>query len=1250
MEKTIKILHLEDLPSDAIFVKNALKKSSIVFSVLTVDNREKFISALTEFLPDIILSDHSLPSFNSSEALEIIKQSQLNIPFIIVTATMSDEAAVELIMKGADDYILKDRLSRLPIAISGALEKFRLKRQHQFFLDTVIKSEKRYRAMIEHSADGIVILDSKGKPTYASASVKNVLGYAPSEILNMDLFTLMHPDDITDMDVMLKKILSQPGETMQGHTGRMLHKDGSWRWIEATITNLLNDPVINGIIDNFRDITEKKQAQDAIIENEHKFRSLVENSKDGMAILSATGKPTYISPSIINVLGYTVPEGLEVDLFSLAHHEDTPQLIEVMEQAMANPGIPIRGKATRMKHKNGEWRWIEGVVTNMLHDPAINGFVDNFRDVTQKRVSDQAIADSEEKYRLLFETSMDGILLTLQTGQILEANQAVCDIFQMTHDEIIAAGRSGLVDVTDPRLDILLEERSRTGRTVGEMYFIRKDGSRFTAEISSTIFENSFGNEKTSMVIRDATDRKRAEQLLRKSEQFNKDILASLSTHIGVIDNTGTIIAVNKAWDDFGRINGATVLARTAQGSNYFDVCKKEIHKGDLVTKKAFEGVLSVFNLDSQEFEMEYQCESLNEKRWFILHVMKFGQDNTKVVLSHNDVTELKNAGQKLEMSEFGLKEAQAIAKIGSWEMDLRTFRLTWSEQTYQIFETSANNFTPTRQSFLSMVHPSDRIKVDSALNNSIKSVFLNRIVHRVVTANGAHKTVEERWSVKNENGRPVKLIGTCQDITEKNVLERLLAKATTLARIGSYEADLASNFVFWSPMTKQIHEVGNDFIPDIKSGLNFYKKGLSREMITKAFHEAGKNQAPFDLELQIITAKGNERWVRVIGEAELIGERCIIHGSFQDIDKIKKAESEVIKAYQEKNIILESIGDAFFAIDKNWVINYWNKEAARLWQQPKSTVLNENLWDVFPESVGSKSYKKYHQAVKSGQIVHFEDYYPHLEKWLEMSAYPSTNGLSVFFRDITERKISEKRLKELNTSLQDYTNELVRSNKELEQFSYMVSHNLRAPVANIIGLGGLLGDETYPTTLRQEFLNGILENVKRLDEVIIDLNLVLQVKRQISEKNETVNLQDLVDNIQSSIQGLVDRENVQIITNFREANEFKTLKTYLHSIFYNLILNSIKYHQPDLTPVIEISTRVSNGKLTIVFKDNGMGFDLNRHEGQIFGLYKRFHHHIEGKGMGLFMVKTQVEMLGGTVSVTSKINHGTTFQIEFRF
>jgi signal transduction histidine kinase len=169
----------------------------------------------------------------------------------------------------------------------------------------------------------------------------------------------------------------------------------------------------------------------------------------------------------------------------------------------------------------------------------------------------------------------------------------------------------------------------------------------------------------------------------------------------------------------------------------------------------------------------------------------------------------------------------------------------------------------------------------------------------------------------------------------------------------------------------------------------------------------------------------------------------------------------------------------------------------------------------------------------------------------------------------------------------------------------------------------------------------------EQLDNVIKDLNNVLVVKREINEKKEKVFFPELIENIKSSIQNIVEKDHVKIITDFSAVDSITTLKGHLYSIFYNLISNSIKYSRPGVAPVIKVTSEKKGKHVLLRFMDNGIGIDLEQHRDSVFGLYKRFHFEVEGKGMGLFMTKTQVETLGGKISISSEVNKGTEFMIE---
>ncbi|NIV14462.1 MAG: PAS domain S-box protein, partial [Aliifodinibius sp.] len=169
-----------------------------------------------------------------------------------------------------------------------------------------------------------------------------------------------------------------------------------------------------------------------------------------------------------------------------------------------------------------------------------------------------------------------------------------------------------------------------------------------------------------------------------------------------------------------------------------------------------------------------------------------------------------------------------------------------------------------------------------------------------------------------------------------------------------------------------------------------------------------------------IQTEKGNEKYVHIKGipKTDSSGEVKQLHGIVQDITEQKKAE-------EEKSRILERIDDGFFALDNNWVVTYWNTKAEQLLDTPKKDIIGEVLWDVFEEAVEMDFYDQYHKAVDQQVTVQFETFYPPQQMWLDVSAYPSEGGLSVFFKDVTHRKETQQELQEKEAQLRNIANNI---------------------------------------------------------------------------------------------------------------------------------------------------------------------------------------------------------------------------------
>lgn len=745
MSQPIRIIHLEDIRSDAEIVKRELTKGGLSFDLIWATSKDAFLKALSEFTPDIIISDHSLPGFSSQEAFHALQRSGLNVPFILVTATISEEFAVSMMREGIADYLLKDRLQRLPGAVTNALEKWQSEREKITSHELLVQNEKRFRGLIENSHDMIGVSDANFRPTFASSSYTRITGRTLKERRAGDL-DFIHPDDRSGYYAILNSVIMEPGKYFPV-LYRMLHKNGSFIWVEGTVVNMLDDESIRGILFNLRDVTARISAEESLKKSQASITAIIENTNVSIFSIDRQFRylsfNTFLKKNLNKVYGLNIKVGDHV--FDFLEKLDPSQLDDwrrIYTEA-------FRGNRLQFEKEFvfGDFHAFQSFSINpIIEGDYVTGLSCFVWDITEQKQAALKVAQSEARFRALIENNYDAITLRDRTGKLMYASPSA------------------------------------------------------------------------------------------------------------------------------GRILG----------------------------------------IDPGEF-----AEILNQPP----------------------------------------------------------------------------------------VHPED------------------------------------------------------------------------------VEA------------TRQLYE-----------------------------------------------------------------------------------------------IILEDPG-----VPHPVNMRVKHKQGQYLWLEGVMTNMLHN---------------------------------------------DSVKGIVTNFRDVTERKESELQREKI-------TLDLIERNKNLEQYAYIVSHNLRAPVANILGLSNLLDLPGVSEADRQESLAHLFTSTRRLDEVIKDLNLILQMRHNISDKKEEVTFDNVVNDIKSSIQGLILKRKMDFTTNF-QVKSIATVKSYLYSIFYNLITNSIKYKKPEGKLSIYISSEMVGDRLRLSFKDNGLGIDLSAHGSSVFGLYKRFHiGQAEGKGMGLFMTKTQVETLGGRISVKSEVGEGTEFIIE---
>ncbi len=241
--------------------------------------------------------------------------------------------------------------------------------------------------------------------------------------------------------------------------------------------------------------------------------------------------------------------------------------------------------------------------------------------------------------------------------------------------------------------------------------------------------------------------------------------------------------------------------------------------------------------------------------------------------------------------------------------------------------------------------------------------------------------------------------------------------------------------------------------------------------------------------------------------------------------------------------------------------------------------------------------------------------------------------------------KLVAQRTKELQQTLDDLT----RQNQDLSQFSFIISHNLRAPVARILGLLNIFNEGKYEDEDNKQIISLLRKTATDLDTVIRDLTKIISIRNDLNKTKEKVYLPEIIAHEKFVLKNEIEQSNAIIDAEYLEIQEIFSVKSYVQSIISNLLSNAIKYKSQKRNPIICLKTYSTDGFICLSVQDNGLGIDLTNIDiYKVFGLYQRMHDHVEGKGMGLFLVKTQIESLGGKVEIESHLDIGTTFYVYF--
>lgn len=639
------------------------------------------------------------------------------------------------------------------------------------------------------------------------------------------------------------------------------------------------------------------------------------------------------------------------------------------------------------------------------------------RELTFRKIAEGKLEESEERHRQLFDHSLDAILLTAPDGSIYAANPAACRMFGRTEAEIQRLGRNGVLDVADPRLKLALEERARTRIFHGELTLLRADGTRFEGEVSANIFENAKGDQRTSMIIRDVTERKQMENELIASRDHLANILNSITDAFITLDRDWRITYINP---EAARINKKR--PEEFIGKTHWEEWPASV--GTIVEsnyRKAMDEGVAV------HFEHRYFVEGQYDV-WLDIHA--YPTDDGLVIYYH-DITERKTTESALLESEERLKFSQRIAHVGHWTWDTRENRVTWSDEMKRIFGLDPDTFDGDLGKVIALaIHPDDREKVNASNASVTAEGKPIPLEYRVIRPDQSVRMVwaEAGEKITDENGNVIKLSGIVQDITERKRAEETLRQAEKKYRTifdnameGIHQTTRDGKYITVNPAAARI--LGYDSPEELMSSVSdlnkqFYVAPGRREEFIKLMDARGM---VLGFESEVYCKDGSRVWVseNVYAVRDELGTLLYYEGTTENIAERKLAEKTLRESEDRYRDLVENIHDLIGTHDLQGNILSINPVASHLLGIDHETLLRMNLRDLLMPDVRGQ-FDDYLAAIQkdgqAGGIMLVQTAGGDQRIW-EYDNTLRTDSLEqpivrALARDVTERKQAEEKIR----------------------------------------------------------------------------------------------------------------------------------------------------------------------------------------------------------------------------------------------
>lgn len=1136
-------------------------------------------------------------------------------------------------------------------------------------LEALQESEKKYRLLAESITDVVCIHDLKGSILYASPSVEGAIGWIPDEIVGRSFFELVHPDDVEAVKRHLASLIisGQPGIQIN----RAVKKDGSSIWMESAVDLIIDESgQPQSILCSCRDITARRAAEEALVQSEARLNSILTAAPMAVGLLQ-NRVLKWANDPFFQITGYSYEELVDRNLNILYHTEEEYERVgKVKYDQIRRNGV---GEVeTQFRRRDG--KTIDVRLRSAMVNPKApeEGTISTAVDITEHKLTERALRESEEKYRLLFEEAGLGIGYWSVDGHLLSLNKTAREHFGGS-----PAGWAGksAPEIFGTTLGSEIVERIR--RVVQEKVSINFEDCVALRE-KEYWFESVYapvpdrdGNVRGVQIIsRNITEQKLVTESLRASEEKYRTLAENSIQGIAILRQPVSIVYSNGA---FAELTGYSVDEMQSLSR---DEIVEMIYPDDreLVIDRLSRRLAGESPPSQYEFRI---VSKQGEVKW--LEINSSGVDwqgESAVQVTAFEITSRKIALQNLHKSEEFNRAVIEQSPVGV-SVRSKTGRLLLCNRAWQRINDLGDdqveekkNRTPGRLDFdesdeyLADWKPLVQKIYDEGGNLNVPEAMLRLSQERQEIWVSQHF-----YALKDESGQVDRVVILTVDISEQKRTEealrdseKLLRESQEIAGVGSYSRDLVSGDATVSDNSYRLfgYEPG-----EVKIDYNFVISHIhpeDRPTFAEANRALANESKSFNIVYRITRKDGTVRTMRSRASVELdrTGKPTRQIGALQDITDRVETANQIKQSREKLRELVEhmSSGVAVYqAVDNgaDFIFVEYNRAGEQMDGVLRHDIIGKPVSKVFPGIKETGFFRVFQRVWRTGEpeflpaALYKDD---RLTAWRENYVYRlSTGEIVSVYDDVTERKEAEQDLRRLNEELErrvaQRTEELSAINKELEAFAYSVSHDLRAPLRAIDGFSHVLNKD-HAEKLDNEgkrVLNIIRSGAQDMGKLIDDLLTFSRANRMLVSK-EVVDMKGLIAETTDEIRTRNPGRDVSVTIG--ELPEVEADKALMRTVFTNLLSNAFKFTKQREQARVEIDGQIEEHEVVYRISDNGVGFDMKFLD-KLFTVFQRLHRvdEFEGTGVGLALVQRIVHRHGGRVWAEAEVDQGATFYVS---